>query len=399
MLEVSYDDNGCQPPGAHVAMHILTIVGARPQFVKAAMVSKAIENEAGIHQTLLHTGQHFDDNMSAIFFEELGIAAPRFNLAIHGGPHGEMTGRMLESIERLLLESRPDAVLVYGDTNSTLSGALAAAKLHIPVVHVEAGLRSFNRRMPEEINRVLTDHLSDLLFAPTERAMRNLAMEGIAGESVVLGGDVMYDAALHFKEAAIRRSDMLTRLGLQDAPYVLCTIHRAENTDDPSRLRNIFTALSMLSRDIRVVMPVHPRTLSVLAASGLTPPSSPHFMLIEPVGYLDMVRLEVSADLIVTDSGGVQKEAFFHRVPCVTLRDETEWQELVDAGWNRLVPPDDPLRICGKMRDAIGSTGQDLSLYGDGNAALHIVRTLKAFGDRIRGHERTPRRTTPAMQN
>lgn len=362
-------------------MHILTIVGARPQFVKAAMVNKAIEKEAGIHQTLLHTGQHFDDNMSAIFFEELGIAAPGFNLAIHGGPHGEMTGRMLESIERLLLDNRPDAVLVYGDTNSTLSGALAAAKLHIPVVHVEAGLRSFNRRMPEEINRVLTDHLSDLLFAPTERALRNLAMEGIAGERVVLGGDVMYDAALHFKDAAIRRSDMLFRLGLQDTPYVLCTIHRAENTDDLARLRDIFSALSMLSRDIRVIMPVHPRTLSVLAAGGLTPPSSTHFMLIEPVGYLDMVRLEVSADLIVTDSGGVQKEAFFHRVPCITLRDETEWQELVDAGWNCLVPPDDPVSMYSKMRDAIGSTGQDLALYGDGNAALHIVRTLKAFGN------------------
>jgi UDP-GlcNAc3NAcA epimerase len=357
-------------------MHIFTIVGARPQFIKAALVSQAIEKTAGMRETLLHTGQHFDDNMSAIFFDELDIPAPGFNLGIHGGHHGEMTGRMLQGIERMLLDSAPDWVLVYGDTNSTIAGALAAAKLHIPVAHVEAGLRSFNRRMPEEINRMLTDHAADLLLAPTRTAVQNLAKEGIAAEKVQLTGDVMYDAALHYKEISLRRSRILVRLDLVDRPYVLCTIHRAENTDDPQRLRNIFTALDMLAKEVRVVLPLHPRTLAVLATAGLDKSFHPNLMVIDPVGYLDMVRLESSAALIATDSGGVQKEAFFHRVPCVTLRDETEWVELVGAGWNRLAVPDNPERVLEAMRNAIGTAGTNLPLYGNGDAVERIVQAL-----------------------
>jgi UDP-GlcNAc3NAcA epimerase len=358
-------------------MHILTIVGARPQFVKAAVVNYALQNDPNIRHTLLHTGQYFDANMSAIFFDELGIPAPEFNLDIHSGNHGEMTGRMLERIERILLDTRPDIVLVYGDTNSTLAGALAATKLHVPVAHVEAGLRSFNRRMPEEINRVLTDNLSDLLFAPTEMAVRNLAAERRAGQKVHLVGDVMYDAALRFKELAVAHSTVLARLNLTDKPYVLCTIHRAENTDDLARLRNIFIALNRLAKDIRVVVPLHPRTLAVLARAGFDLSAAPDLIVIDPVGYLDMVSLESSATLIATDSGGVQKEAYFHHVPCVTLRDETEWMELVDAGWNRLAPPESPDLVLSAMRSAIGSAGADINLYGTGDAAIRIVAALK----------------------
>ncbi|MDB5773381.1 MAG: wbpI [Burkholderia sp.] len=359
-------------------MNIFTVVGARPQFIKAAVVSHAMQRVPDMRETLLHTGQHFDANMSTVFFDELGIPTPEFNLDIHGGHHGDMTGRMLEGIERMLLAHRPDMVLIYGDTNSTIAGALAAAKLHIPVAHVEAGLRSYNRRMPEEINRVLADHASDLLFAPTQTAVRNLAQEGITGDKVLLTGDVMYDAALHFKEIAFARSAILRRLDLSDRPYVLCTIHRAENTDDLARLRNIFTALDMLAREIHVVLPMHPRTVAVLAKAGFDHSFHRNLQMIEPIGYLDMVRLESSAALIVTDSGGVQKEAFFQRVPCVTLRDETEWVELVEAGWNRLAPPKNPQLVLDAMRDAIGTDGENLPLYGTGDAALNIVRALNA---------------------
>lgn len=362
-------------------MHILTIVGARPQFIKAAVVSHAIARHAGMRETMLHTGQHFDTNMSSVFFDELAIPAPRFNLGIHSGQHGEMTGRMLEGIERVLQDSQPDWLLVYGDTNSTLAGALAAAKLAIPVAHVEAGLRSFNRRMPEEINRVLTDHIADLLFAPTKAAVENLAREGIAGNKVRLVGDVMQDAALHFHAMASARSDILARLKLTGRPYVLCTIHRAENTNALARLRKLFSALDMLAKEMPVVLPLHPRTAAVLATAGIDYASNANLMIIDPVGYLDMALLESSAALIATDSGGVQKEAYFYRVPCVTLRDETEWSELIDAGWNRLAPPDDASRVLAAMHAAIGSTGEDISLYGTGDAATRIVQELKNVSD------------------
>jgi UDP-GlcNAc3NAcA epimerase len=360
-------------------MHILTVVGARPQFVKAAVVSHAIRGTPGMRETLLHTGQHFNDNMSAVFFDELGIPPPEVNLGIHGGSHGAMTGRMLQGIEEALAACRADMVLVYGDTNSTLAGALAAAKQRVPVAHVEAGLRSGNRRMPEEINRVLTDHAADLLLAPTAAAVANLAREGIAGETVSLVGDVMADAALRFRALAFARSGILGRLGLQEKGYALCTVHRAENTEDPVRLCNIFVALDLLAKDMQLVLPLHPRTLKVLVDAGFDFSSVSGLLFIDPVGYLDMARLEAAAALIVTDSGGVQKEAYLHQVPCVTLRDETEWPELVKAGWNRLAPPSDPRAMLHAMRSAIGSAGAPCDLYGKGDAAARIVHAIDEF--------------------
>ncbi len=352
---------------------IVTILGARPQFIKAAMVSRALLADA-IEETLVHTGQHFDANMSDVFFSELGIPDPSRHLGIGGGSHGRNTGRMIEAIERVLLEERPDWVLVYGDTDSTLAGTLAAVKLHIPVAHVEAGLRSFNRRMPEEINRVLTDHAASLLFVPTETAAKHLAAEGIAGDAVQCVGDVMFDATLFYGAKAEATSSILPALGLQPATYVLATIHRAENTDDQRRLGNIFDGFARFGGDI--VLPLHPRTRGRLSAFGLTPPGNAR--LIDPVGYLDMVMLERNACLIATDSGGVQKEAFFHRVPCVTLRDETEWTELVEAGWNRLAPPADPASVARAMVAARGSRGKPVEPYGDGRAAEKIALHFRA---------------------
>lgn len=318
-------------------MKIVTIVGARPQFVKAAAVSRFLRRHGA--EVLVHTGQHYDDNMSRVFFEELDIPPPACDLGIGSGGHGAQTGAMLAAIENVLLKEKPDRVLVYGDTNSTLAGALAAAKLHVPVAHVEAGLRSFNRRMPEEINRVLTDHVSDLLFCPGATAVANLAAEGIrAGVHPV--GDVMHPALMHAAAVARDKSDVLARLGLSAGGYALATVHRAENVDDPERLQRIISALRDVSRQRPVVFPVHPRTRRQLpelhAGGGLIP--------IDPVGYLDMVRLEAGAAVILTDSGGVQKEAYWLRVPCVTLREETEWVETVREGWNVLVGAD-PDRI------------------------------------------------------
>ncbi|MGH7061423.1 MAG: non-hydrolyzing UDP-N-acetylglucosamine 2-epimerase, partial [Stellaceae bacterium] len=302
---------------------ILTVVGARPQFVKAAALSRAIKARGGeINEILVHTGQHFDPGMSQVFFDELGLDPPRYNLDIHSGSHGEMTGRMLAAVERLILDERPDLVLVPGDTTSTLAGALAAAKLHVPVAHLEAGLRSFNRRMPEEINRVLTDHLSALLLCPTATAVANLAREGIAA-GVHDIGDVMYDATL-FAAAAARRSPVLERLGLAGRPYALATVHRAESTDDPGMLAAIVAFLRERAREHPVVFPLHPRTRQRFAASR---PNLDGIILCEPLGYLDMHRLLQSAAAVFTDSGGLQKEAYFHRVPCVTLRTLTEWVE------------------------------------------------------------------------
>ncbi len=310
-------------------LKILAVVGARPQFVKAAMVSRAVlrHNERGgspaVVEELVHTGQHYDHAMSQVFFDEMGIPPPSVNLAVGSGSHGQTTGRMLEGIEREIEARLPDWVLVYGDTNSTLAAALAAAKLHVPVAHVEAGLRSFNRRMPEEVNRVLTDHVAELLFCPTRAAVENLAREGIA-RGVHHVGDVMYDAALAFGEMARRRSRILEELGLTPKQYHLATVHRAENTDDRARLSGILEGLGELARETPVVLPLHPRTRKRIGESGLESVTG-SIRLIEPVPFLDMVRLEQEAKVILTDSGGVQKEAYFHGVPCVTLRDETEW--------------------------------------------------------------------------
>lgn len=358
-------------------MRIVTIVGARPQFVKVAAVSRVLRREAGVREVLVHTGQHFDANMSDVFFADLQIPPPDHHLGVAGGGHGAQTGRMLEAVERVLVDEAPDRVLVYGDTNSTLAGTLAAVKLHVPVAHVEAGLRSFNRRMPEEINRVLTDHASDLLFAPTSTAVENLRREGIHDGRVHLVGDVMYDAALAYGERADRESRVLATLGLQPGGYVLATVHRAENTDDPARLEAVFRGLAAVAEQVPVVLPLHPRTAGALDRLGLRA-ASDRLRLVEPLGYLDMVMLEKNARLVATDSGGVQKEAYFYRVPCVTLRDETEWVELVEAGWNRLVPPLSAEAVAEGVRAALGTRGREGDLYGDGTAAARVVSVLLA---------------------
>ena len=359
-------------------MKINTIIGARPQFIKAAVVSRAFrEHHPEVREMLIHTGQHYDQNMSEVFFDELDIPRPNHNLGIGGGTHGQNTGRMIEQIETVLLAERPDWVLVYGDTDSTLAGTLAAVKLHIPVAHVEAGLRSFNRRMPEEINRVLTDHAATLLFTPTDTATRNLANEGIGGSAVQQVGDVMFDAARYYSTAAERNSRVLDQLGLSSRGYLLATIHRAENTDDPARMADILDGLATSPKP--VVWPIHPRTRRRLLEYGLGLPKV--IRPIDPVGYLDMVMLEKHAAAIATDSGGVQKEAFFHQVPCLTLRNETEWIELVEAGVNRLVGSDSNHIAAGIAACTQEAAPQFLEcMYGNGNAALKIVDRLAAGG-------------------
>lgn len=340
---------------------ILTVVGARPQFVKAAPVGRALA-EKGLREILVHTGQHFDPSMSEVFFDELGLAPPAYNLDINRLGHGAMTGRMLERLEEVIGAEKPGAVLVYGDTNSTLAGALAAAKLHVPVAHVEAGLRSFNRRMPEEINRVVADHLSALLFCPTATAVRNLAAEGItAGVHAV--GDVMFDTTLDAIRRAEERSRILATLGLTPKGFAVATLHRAENTDDPDRLAATVAWLERAAADLPVVMAVHPRTRKLMAAGGIVPKG---VRLVDPLGYLDMTQLVHHAAAVFTDSGGLQKEAYFHRVPCVTLRDETEWVETIEAGWNRLwtVEGYAPRR--------------DIPDYGDGRAAEKVAGVMAA---------------------
>jgi UDP-GlcNAc3NAcA epimerase len=346
---------------------IVSIVGARPQFIKAAPVSRVLRQR--YTEVLVHTGQHYDHNMSALFFEELDIPEPDYNLGIGSGPHGQQTGRMLEAIEQVLLDERPDWVLVYGDTNSTLAGALASVKLHISVAHVEAGLRSFNRRMPEEHNRVLTDHVATLLFCPTPTAVDNLAREGIT-RGVHNVGDVMYDAVLHNIGIAEKRSNVLERLELQPKGYLLATVHRAENTDDRARLAGIVEAFGLLAEP--VVFPAHPRTRAALATFGLS--LAPNVQVIEPVSYLDMLLLEKHACLILTDSGGVQKEAYFFAVPCVTLREETEWVETVEMGWNVVVGIE-PQQILQTLHSLTPPRTRP-ELYGNGQAAEQIMQLL-----------------------
>ncbi len=317
--------------------------------------------------------------MSEVFFDELEIPQPDYHLGIGSGTHGSQTGKMLEAIEAVLIQEQPDWVVVYGDTNSTLAGALAAAKLHIPVAHVEAGLRSFNRKMPKEINRVLTDHSSDLLFAPTETAVKNLLHEGIPENKVHLVGDVMYDAALYYGAKADTQSQILSKLGLSPKGYILATIHRSENTDDAARLQAIFQGLMQVDQKIPVVLPLHPRTRKALERENLFSEVSESLVLIDPVGYLDMVMLEKNACLIATDSGGVQKEAFFYRVPCVTLREETEWVELVEMGWNSLVPSNDKNIILKYIQDLLKSPSIEqcnIQIYGNGHAATLVLRRL-----------------------
>jgi UDP-GlcNAc3NAcA epimerase len=381
-------------------MHWITVLGARPQFIKAAVVSRALRAHPRARETIVHTGQHFDGNMSEVFFDELEIPRPDYNLGIGSASHGAQTGRMLEAVERVLLDEQPDGVLVYGDTNSTLAGALAAAKLHIPVAHVEAGMRSHNRRMPEEVNRVLTDHLASLLLVSTNNAVDCLGKEGISGQHVRLVGDVMYDAALYYAEKAARQSHILPAWGLQPRRYVLATVHRAENTDDPNRLAAIVEGLDKVAEAIPVVFPVHPRTRNTFSRAGIRPPASSQVRMADPVGYFDMLMLEKNAAAIVTDSGGVQKEAYFYGVPCVTLREETEWVELVQCGANRLCPPCSAQAVAEAIHSSMCAFSEEddsmiasrkfgqaptqarcfpnipKNLYGDGAAAARIAEIL-----------------------
>jgi UDP-GlcNAc3NAcA epimerase len=352
---------------------VLSIVGARPQFIKAAVVSRALDS-AGVTDVILHTGQHYDFNMSGLFFDELHIASPRYNLGVGSGPHGMQTGRMLEGIEKALEETRPDMVLLYGDTNSTLAGALAASKLRLPCAHVEAGLRSFNRQMPEEINRVLTDHAADLLFAPTATAVRNLRKAGIPRDRIIRTGDVMYDVAVHFKT---HTTDVLDKLRLQPCGYILATLHRSENADNPRRLRAIVEGLAEVAENYSVLLPLHPRTRKEIEKQGFSCAVTERLIVAPPLGYLDMATLEKHARLIATDSGGVQKEAYFYRVPCVTLRGETEWIESLRGGCNMLVYPESAEVVSRGVRKALALKPNFRSgVYGDGNSATHIATVI-----------------------
>ena len=356
---------------------ILTVIGARPRFIKAAVVSRALrEHGPDVREFIVHTGQHYDANMSDVFFDELDIPRPDRHLGIGGGTHGQNTGRMIEAIESVLMAERPDWVLVYGDTDSTLAGALAAVKLHVPVAHVEAGLRAFNRRMPEEINRILTDQVADLLFTPTGTAVANLRAEGIAAERIRPVGDVMYDAALFYAERAMARSTILDRLGVNPGQYVLATLHRAENTDDPERLRAILRGLRCVVRERPVVLPLHPRTRAAIGRLGMLDEIARALIVCEPLGYLDMVRLERQAAVIATDSGGVQKEAFFYRVPCVVFRQETEWVELVEIGAARLVGAEAE-RIQAAILVNPPKVGEAASaFFGEGGSGRNIATAL-----------------------
>jgi len=351
-------------------MKVLTVVGARPQFIKAAPVSRVLRRSH--REFLLHTGQHYDDAMSDLFFRQLSIPAPDLNLDVGSGRHGVQTGAMLPGIEEVALQQRPDWLLVYGDTNSTLAGALVGAKLHIPVAHVEAGLRSYDRRMPEEVNRVVADHLSARLLCPTDTAVSNLAREGV-NEGVTVVGDVMFDAFTQNMEVARRECGVVAELGLEAGAFHLLTVHRAENVDDPSRLRSILAGVGDSERD--VVFPVHPRTRAALAQNSVAVPSN--VKLIEPVGYLEMLALEDAAVVIATDSGGVQKEAYFAGRPCVTLRDTTEWTETVAAGWNVLVG-DNAGAIAAAMR-TFRPSGDRPAFFGDGHAAERVVEALSGI--------------------
>ena len=355
-------------------MNIVTIVGARPQFIKAAPLSRALR-ASGHREFLLHTGQHYDYGMSQVFFEELGLPEADVNLDVRSGGHGQQTGQMLMRAEVVLLAEKPDWVIVFGDTNSTLAGALAAVKLSIPVAHVEAGLRSFNRAMPEEHNRVLTDHCADLLFCPTQTAVDRLKSEGIT-RGVHLVGDPMYDAVLMFVETARQRSTIMHALGLQTGAYLLATIHRAYNTDDPQSLKTILDILLDIGEP--VILPLHPRTQQKIRDFGLmdAPAQSAGLKLIDPVSYLDMLMLEQNARMILTDSGGVQKEAFFFAVPCITLRSETEWLETLQDGWNTVAGLD-AQKIHGRVREWTPPASPPRPMFGDGQSAKHIVSILE----------------------
>ena len=350
-------------------MKIITILGARPQFIKASMLSKEIQNEENIDEIILHTGQHFDDNMSNIFFSQMSIPLPKYNLEIHSLTHGAMTARQLENIEEILLKEEPDIVIVYGDTNSTLAGALAATKLCIPLAHVEAGLRSYNMHMPEEINRVICDRISNYLFCPSKRAVENLKFEGVT-KNVYDVGDIMYDAVLFYAEMANQKSRVLKKNNLISNNYILATIHRQENTDDISIIEEIFKAF--LNAPYKVVIPMHPRTKNIIKKNNIK--EYDNILVIDPLSYFDMLKLQKNAAFIVTDSGGLQKEAYYNKVPCITIRNETEWTELIEIGANIIVGTDYEKIMAGFEYNFNFS---DNGVYGNGKTASKILECIK----------------------
>ncbi len=352
-----------------MSLKICSVIGARPQFIKASPLSEALRES--FEEVIIHTGQHYSYSMSDIFFKELNMQKPNYNLAIGSSSHGEQTGAMLKSIEKVLLAESPDFVLVYGDTNSTLSGALAAAKLHIPVIHIEAGLRSFNKKMPEEINRILTDHMSEFLFVPSKISVDNLNNEGITS-GIFEVGDIMYDAILNAKVRALENSVILNELNLTQSNYILATIHRAENTDDYFKLQNIFTSFANINNNI--VIPLHPRTKKMMERFNLE--FSENVKAIEPLGYLDMINLMQNSFCVITDSGGIQKEAYYLKTPCVTLREETEWTETIDVGWNSLVEIQSEKIVEAVKRSNYVRTLNHPDLYGKGDTAKKIKSIL-----------------------
>jgi UDP-GlcNAc3NAcA epimerase len=349
-------------------MKILTIIGARPQFIKAGTVSREIVKHSNIQEVIIHTGQHYDANMSDIFFDEMKIPKPHYFLGIGGKTHGAMTGQMIEKIEEVALKEKPDWIMVYGDTNSTLAGALVASKLHIKLAHIEAGLRSFNMKMPEEVNRILTDRVSDILFCPTDIAVENLKNEGFEnfGCRVVKSGDVMYDGTLFYRKLAKKPSCDIKK------GYILCTIHRAENTDSVERLKSIFEALAEISKEKQIILPLHPRTKKILKELDI---DTQKLTIVEPAGYLEMVWLIDNCELVMTDSGGLQKEAYFFEKPCITLRDETEWVELIEHRFNVLAGAKKE-KILDLYENFEFSDSFNVDMYGSGMASQHIVQEL-----------------------
>ncbi len=364
-------------------MKIIIVVGNRPQFVKAAALWREIGNSHFLERSanqvsLLHTGQHYDANMSDVFFKEMDLPRPNHFLGIGGCHQGAMTGRILEEIEKVLLDERPDCVALFGDTNSTLAGALAAVKLHIPVAHIEAGLRCFNKKVPEEVNRIVTDHCSHLLFTPTDIATSQLLNEGLSKETIFQVGDIMYDCFLHYSKLADQNSTILSKLGVYEKKYALTTIHRAENTDNPQKLNEILEGLFSIAKELPIVFPLHPRTKKTLQQMNLLQAVAERLILCDPLGYLDMVKLERNAQIIITDSGGVQKEAYFCQVPCLILRGETEWTELVKNNYSELVPPDKFQIQESFHRNTEKKLNWQIQLYGNGSAAKEILDTIEA---------------------
>ena len=370
--------------------NIFTVIGARPQFIKAAAVSHTIKNyRKFINETIIHTGQHFDFEMSERFFKELDIPIPSINLGIGGGTHGENTGRMIEKIEKILIKNKPDGILVYGDTDSTLAAALAASKLNIPIFHIEAGLRSHNRYQPEEQNRILTDHLSDLCFCPTKLAITNLKKEGLPCERVVITGDVMADATRIYAESSCDEEKFLSNLNLESKEFILLTIHREENTDDKKRLENILKMVNSIINKykndrLKIILPIHPRTNKRIAEYKFENLIK-NFIITDPLGFRDMILLEKHSKIIITDSGGIQKEAFFQRTPCVTIRSETEWTELIESGWNILADPSNKDKIIDAINLQLNfdKTKDTKNFYGDGFAADEIIKKIINYLDQV----------------